>query len=120
MPRVIHFEIPGDSPERAAGFYEKVFGWTFQKWNGPMEYWLVSTGPKEMPGIDGGLLRRQPGQATTNTVQVENLDQSMAAVLANGGKLAMPKMQLPGVGWLDYCSDTEGNLFGMLEPPKSA
>ncbi|HEX3043728.1 MAG TPA: hypothetical protein VHY08_03160 [Bacillota bacterium] len=27
MPRVIHFEILADQPERAAGFYQKVFGW---------------------------------------------------------------------------------------------
>jgi predicted enzyme related to lactoylglutathione lyase len=28
-------------------------------------------------------------------------------------------MELPGVGWLAYCSDTEGNVFGMLQPPAS-
>jgi len=32
MPRVIHFEIVADNPERAMKFYEKVFGWEFNKW----------------------------------------------------------------------------------------
>ncbi len=41
MSRVVHFEIPADDPARAVKFYEKVFGWKFQKWEGPMEYWLV-------------------------------------------------------------------------------
>ncbi len=27
MPRVVHFEIPADDPERAIEFYRQVFGW---------------------------------------------------------------------------------------------
>jgi predicted enzyme related to lactoylglutathione lyase len=34
MPRVVHFEIHAGEPERAITFYEKVFAWTFQKWEG--------------------------------------------------------------------------------------
>ena len=45
MPRVIHFEINVDNPERATKFYADTFGWQFQKWGGPTEYWLVTTGP---------------------------------------------------------------------------
>ena len=59
MSRVVHFEIPADDPERAINFYEKVFGWRFEKWEGPIEYWLVKTGPEDQPGIDGGLTRRE-------------------------------------------------------------
>ena len=50
MPRVIHFEIPTDDPERAAKFYRNVFGWEIQKWDGPVEYWLVTTGDEDQPG----------------------------------------------------------------------
>src|SRR5262249_60785108 len=60
MPRVMHFEIHADNPERAVGFYTKVFGWSFKNWGGPMEYWLVTTGPDGQPGINGGA-RRPPG-----------------------------------------------------------
>ena len=41
MPRIIHFELPADNPERAVMFYGDVFGWQFNKWGGPMDYWLV-------------------------------------------------------------------------------
>lgn len=37
MSRVIHFEIPADDPERSISFYEKVFGWRIEKWDGPIE-----------------------------------------------------------------------------------
>jgi len=57
MPRVIHFEIPADDPARAVKFYEAVFGWKIEKWNGPMDYWLAMTGEQEQPGIDGAITR---------------------------------------------------------------
>jgi uncharacterized protein len=44
MNRPVHFEIPAEDPERAIQFYEKVFGWKFDRWNGPIEYWTISTG----------------------------------------------------------------------------
>ena len=58
MPRVVHFEIHADDPERAISFYQSVFGWQFQKWEGPLEYWMIITGPEGTPGINGGLVNR--------------------------------------------------------------
>ena len=122
MPRVVHFEIHAGDPQRAITFYEKLFGWNFQKWDGPMDYWIIVTGPDNTPGINGGLVRRQgqiDGQsviAYVCTVDVANLDASIATAEANGGTQALPKMQIPGVGWLAYYKDTEGNIFGMLQP----
>ena len=60
MARVVHFELAADDPERAAKFYEGVFGWQIQKWDGPQDYWLATTGPKDTPGIDGAIMRRHP------------------------------------------------------------
>ena len=126
MPRVVHFEIHAGEPERAITFYEKVFAWTFQKWEGPMPYWLVITGPDGEPGINGGLIQRQgavDGQAVIAyvcTIGVDDVDSSITTVPANGGTVVVPKMPVPSVGWLVYCKDTEGNIFGMLQPDKNA
>ena len=121
MPRPVHFEIPSDNPQRAIEFYSTVFGWKFTKWAGPMDYWLITTGTAPEPGIDGGLMqRRDPNQPCVNTITVANLDDSVAAVLANGGAIALSKMPVPGVGWLAYCKDTDGHIFGMMQPDTSA
>ena len=126
MPRVVHFEIHAADPDRAVNFYKTLFGWEFQKWEGPMEYWLVTTGPNEQPGINGGLVRRQgeiDGQAVIAyvcTVDVEDLDASVQTALDNGGQIALPKMPIPGMGWLAYCKDTEGNIFGMMQGDPNA
>jgi uncharacterized protein len=121
MPRVIHFEIAADEPERAKSFYEKVFGWKIEKWQGPQDYWLITTGPAEEPGIDGGLARRSdPTTSTENTIGVDSVDAYVARIEANGGKVLRPKAAVPGVGWLAYCQDSEGNRFGLMQDDPAA
>jgi predicted enzyme related to lactoylglutathione lyase len=121
MARPIHFEIPSDNPEKAIAFYEATLGWKFQKWDGPMPYWLITTGPDTEPGINGGLLqRRDPNQPCVNTVNVQNVDTAIATVEKNGGKCVVPKMPVPTVGWLAYCKDLDGNIFGLMQMDPSA
>jgi len=116
MSRIVHFEIPADDPERAIKFYEKVFDWQIEKWDGPIEYWLIMTGEEDKPGIDGGLAHREdPTTGVENTIDVKDLDVSLANVKANGGKVIRPKIAVPGVGWMAYIKDTEGNVFGLME-----
>ncbi len=120
MSRVIHFEIPAADPERASKFYQKVFGWKFDKWAGPMEYWMVITGADGVPGINGGLMRNTTVKTTTNTIGVESVDAAVKSATNAGGKLVMPKSPIPGVGYFAYCEDTEGNLFGVMQADTNA
>jgi predicted enzyme related to lactoylglutathione lyase len=114
MSRVVHFEISSGDPAKAVNFYSEIFGWKFQKWDGPQDYWLVTTGPKEHAGINGGLL---PGPVrTVNTIDVTDLDATVNKITSRGGKVAMPKFEIPGVGHVAYCEDPEGNVFGLLQP----
>jgi predicted enzyme related to lactoylglutathione lyase len=129
MPRVVHFEIHADNPDRAAAFYTAVFSWRFQKWDGPAAYWLITTG-EAGPGINGGMLRRPspaptPGESQCAncyicTVDVPSVDEYLGKATAAGGTVAMPKMAVPGVGWLAYAKDTEGNIFGMMAADQTA
>jgi hypothetical protein len=121
VPRPIHFEIPAENPERAIKFYSTVLGWTFTKWDGPVDYWMITTGDASEPGINGGLMpRRDPAQPCVNTVNVSDLDAMVKTVESNGGLCVAPKMPVPGVGWLAYFKDTEGHIFGMMQPDPAA
>ena len=121
MNRPVHFEIHADNPDRAAAFYSALFGWKFTQWAGPMPYWIIRTG--DGIGIDGGLVpRRGPppteGQvvnACPVTMDVVSCDETVSAIAANGGTIALPKTAIPGVGWLAYGKDTEGNIFGVMQ-----
>jgi len=116
MSRVIHFEIPVHDPDRAAAFYAKAFGWRFEKWPGPTDYWMVSTGDDKVPGINGGMLRKPgPVAGTTNTIGVADVDRSIDAVKAAGGNVVAPKMPIPTIGYFAYLQDTEGNVFGVMQ-----
>ena len=120
MPRIIHFEFAADNPERATKFYHSVFGWESTNWGGPMEYWLVKTG-SDGPGIDGGIMQHDPAMPrTVNTIGVSSVDEYLKKITSNGGKIAAPKMAIPGVGWQAYCIDTEGNVFGIHQPDEKA
>jgi predicted enzyme related to lactoylglutathione lyase len=122
MPRPVHFEIHADNPDRAIKFYRELFGWEFAQWEG-QPYWLIKTGEKGTPGIDGGLLPRkgppptamQAVNAFVCTTDVASCDAVAKRVTELGGSIAMPKMPVPTVGWLAYGKDTEGNLFGFMQ-----
>jgi hypothetical protein len=121
MSRVIHFEIPANDPDKLSDFYKKVFGWKFEKWGGPMEYWMVNTGAEGQPGINGGFMRKQgPVTGTTNTIGVESLDESVKSVKNAGGKVVMEKTPIPTVGYFAYLQDPEGNIFGVMQPDSNA
>jgi predicted enzyme related to lactoylglutathione lyase len=126
MPRVVHFEIHAEDPDRAIRFYQRLFAWEFTKWAGPMDYWLIKTGPDGQPGINGGMIRRQgtiDGQAVIAyvcTIDVSSVDDMVKAIPAQGGTIALPKMAVPGIGWLAYAKDTEGNIFGFMQRDPAA
>jgi predicted enzyme related to lactoylglutathione lyase len=123
MNRVTHFEIYTVDPKAVQPFYEQVFGWTFNKFEGgPIEYWLINTGDDKDPGINGGITRPREGQSpgTLNTVAVESLGETIKKIEQRGGKICVPKMAIPKIGWLAYAADPAGNVFGILQPDETA
>jgi predicted enzyme related to lactoylglutathione lyase len=125
MPRVNHFAIPADVPDRAIRFYQQVFGWQFDvgwEYDSPQgreKYWHVRTG--EGGGIDGGLTRREyPGQPISVGIEVPAVDACTELVERCGGKTLVGKVALPGVAWFAVCQDSEGNSFAVFQPDVTA
>ena len=127
MSRAVHFEIHASNPQALIDFYSGLFGWSFNKWEGG-DYWMIHTGPDEQPGINGGLLpRRGPlpeNMAAVNsfviTVDVDDVDAAVTAALGGGGVTAVPRMAVPGIGWLAYLKDPDGNIFGVMQADTEA
>jgi predicted enzyme related to lactoylglutathione lyase len=117
MPTPVHFQFAADDPQRAAEFYKDVFGWTIKKFETPKEYWLIDTGKK---GVDGGMMRRSQSelQGTVNMIEVPSIDDFLAKIQQKGGQLVSEKRGRAGLGTFAYCTDTEGNLIGLLEREK--
>lgn len=127
--RIVHFDISASDPERAKKFYQDAFGWEINKWEGEdaeaemegMNYYLIKTGPKDEPGINGGMLLReenpQTGQekAFTCTISVPDIDEAIEKVKAAGGKITMEKNEMKGVGWFAGAEDSEGNFINLMQ-----
>ncbi len=123
MPRPVHFEFTVNDPDRAAAFFRDTVGWRIEKWDNPQQdYWLLTTGSEDSPGINGGMSRRseQSPPGTTVTLDVPSVDETIAKVAAAGGTVILPKMAVPGVGWLAYFTDPDGNAFGLMQADESA
>lgn len=127
MKRIVHFEIHATDPIRAIKFYTEIFDWEITKWEwGKMDYWLIVTGPKDQMGINGGLLKRNAEVESGSpsgfvcTMDVPSVDEYSKMVEEKWGRIVVPKMEIPEMGWLVYCQDTEWNIFGMMESTMEA
>ena len=124
MPTVQHFEIPADDVERASKFYTGVFEWKMQKLANPedpsKDYWFFGT--KVVNGnkaIGGGLMQRQaPVHSATNYITVPSIDDYASKIEEAGGKVIMPRTEIPEMGFILVFLDTENNMFGLYESLK--
>ena len=82
---------------------------------------MVTTGKDSEPGINGGIMPKKDLKTTVNTVGVASVDKALKKILASGGKVVRPKIEIPTMGWIAYCADPDGNVFGIMEmarPPR--
>lgn len=117
MPATLrHFAINADDVPRARAFYETVFGWTFQPW-GPPGFYQVRDAGKGFRGALQGRRdvggHRMPGMEIT--FGVDDIEATVAAIEAAGGKVMMPPFHIETVGRLIFFQDTEGNIAGAMQ-----
>jgi predicted enzyme related to lactoylglutathione lyase len=127
MPNIAYFEIPANNVDRAKHFYHALLGWKIEPTKtamdpakvATMQYHDVITGePQEGTLSMGGLYKRQMTENITNHVMVEDIDKVLEKVAKLGGKIVVPKMDIPNVGLNAIIQDTEGNTIGIWKPVK--
>ena len=105
--KIVWFELPAANTTRAQDFYGKLFGWTFQPFDGPMEYHMTHEA--------GGAI--QPANGRKGPLVYfgsDDIDASIARVRELGGE-ASDSQEIPGVGRYAQATDTEGNTFGLYQ-----
>ncbi|MGV3526319.1 MAG: VOC family protein [Candidatus Sericytochromatia bacterium] len=129
MSRISRFEIHADRPQGLVDYYSALLGWRFTKLPMPnLDYWLIETGTPDDPGLSGGLLARpvtepvstQAVNAFICTMDVDDIDAILEENEGLGGTVALPKMAVPGMGWVAYLKDPDGNLFGLMQAETAA
>jgi predicted enzyme related to lactoylglutathione lyase len=120
---IVHFEIPAKDAKKLMKFYADLFGWKMEKvqW---MDYWLVETVPVNKQGqpirlgVNGGLYQKERENANMtplNYINVESVDEYMEKIKALGGKIIVPKQEIPDTGWTAIAVDPDGNYFGLFQ-----
>lgn len=93
IPTIVHFNLPVDDIERAKKFYEKLFGWNFNKVPMSEPYYVIETKDLEgNPGVRGGMGKRMaPDQRISNYIGVFSVDEYLAKVKKLGGSIILQK-----------------------------
>jgi uncharacterized protein len=120
MPTVEHFDFAFDDSNRAQTFYKDVFGWIMQKnesANPEMEYWHFETNDLNgNKGITGGMMKRQsPDHSIINYITVSSINEYVSKIERSGGKIKIPRTEIPGMGYFSIFTDTENNTLGLFE-----
>ena len=114
-----HFAIYADDVERAEKFYQKIFSWQTNNY-GPADFRQIKVN-KESQNPIGALQHRRYSPLDQKVVgfecsiQVEDVENTARLVEEAGGKIVMPKAEIPHVGWLIKFEDTEGNLVCAIQ-----
>jgi len=113
--RLVHFEFPADDTTRARDFWASLFGWSFQSFEGPIEYHMTQ-------GVDpgGAIYPAQDGERGPIVYfDVDDMDAAVGRVRELDGE-AEDKQPIPGIGWFSRARDTEGNEFSLYQTDESA
>ena len=94
-------------------FYEAVAGWQFSAMDGMPDYWVFRSGE----GYGGGVGKRgvTTGHVVRDYIEVNSIDEAVAAGQRTGGTVKEAKSEIPGMGWFAVLIDTEGNEIGLFQ-----
>ena len=119
---IVHFDIPAKDIAKLRRFYIDLFGWKIETWPGiEKEYQMIEIVPRNekwrvrKPGVNGGEGKKMKDATTLNYISVESVDEYSEKIEKLGGKITVPKQEIPGIGWFVIATDPEGNSFAIMQ-----
>ena len=109
---IVHLEISAADPKAASKFYADLCGWKIEVDPNFNYYQFAAEG-----GPGGGFV--QPDGKMYNAgdivpyIQTDDIDATLKKAEALGGKVALPKTEIPGQGWFAFFTDPTGNRIGL-------
>ena len=111
MAKASHFEIPVDDIARAQAFYKQALGFDYEPWGDDMGMLRQPAGE----GIDGDLHERGILPHPTIVFTVDDIEETVAKVVANGGSQVGEIQALTETSRWVYITDSEGNTIGLFD-----
>lgn len=110
---ITHIDIPVADMERAKAFYSGLFGWQIAAPPGFDDYPMWQA-PNKISG--GGLAPRSADFTQPRSyVEVDSIDETIAAAVAVGATVAMGKDPITETSWWAVIVDPDGNSIGLYE-----
>jgi predicted enzyme related to lactoylglutathione lyase len=110
---IAHIEIPTENTEATSTFYNNVFGWKIA--TNPVHNYVTF---ESEGGLRGGFAG--PAEPTYKPdrlmvyLATDDIDAALATIEANGGKIVLPKTEIPHIGIWAIFSDPAGNQLGLF------
>lgn len=110
---ITHIDIPVSDLTKATTFYSALFGWNIAEMPG-FEGYPMWRAPN---GISGGGLAPRDDEFTQprSYVEVDSIDDTIAAAVDAGGKVAVVKSEITPTSWWAVVLDPDGNRIGLFE-----
>lgn len=125
MRPVRSFNLPVGDMKAAADFYRRAFDWRIEpiEGSGGGYHRVVTTQvdlddvPLSRGAVNGGMfLKGTYGiDSMFLEIEVEAIDETIAKVLANGGRLIREKAPMLDFAFFAIVQDPEGNYLGLME-----
>ncbi len=108
-------ELSTRDPQKARDFYGKLLGWEFNTDDATGYNYILNNGR-----MNGGILPMDESYGDmppvwTTYFSVANIDEAIAKVEANGGKIMIPKTEAPGVGHFSVINDPAGAVCTIIQ-----
>ena len=108
---IVHVEISSKDRLVSGKFYNELFDWKIEQMP-EMSYATYDTG-----GEVGGGFNPVGDDYPAGTVMIyigtDDIDASLAKAQKLGGKILVPKSEIPGFGWFGIFADPTGNKIGL-------
>ena len=115
MPNPLcHFELMTADAEKCKAFYGAVFDWQFDGKSMP-GYTLINAGA-EPTGAIFAKPAAAPGVCMNAYFRVNDIDKTLKSATKHGGKMLVPKTEIPNVGHFAMFADPEGIPIGLMQP----
>jgi hypothetical protein len=82
------------------------------------DYWVF----RFAEGFGGAVGKRgtSTGQVVRDYIEVDSIEDALAAAERTGGSVKEPKQDIPGMGWFAVVNDPEGNEVGLFQSSRAS
>jgi uncharacterized protein len=109
---IVHLELSAKDPAATSKFYADLAGWKIEH-DPRFDYYQFSA----EGGPGGGFVVPDGKQYNAGDVVpylgVDDVDATLKRVESLGGKVLLPKTEIPGMGWFAFFADPAGNRMGL-------